>query len=394
MRRIGAKLLLASDGNFLRDSYVEVQDDGTISAVVDTQGKLAEVSGLEFYSGILCPGFVNAHCHLELSAMAGAIEPGCGLPSFIGQVVAKRSADEDMKMSAMRIADRYMQRSGIVAVGDISNGADSFAIKQHSHIQYHTFLEVFGTGSRAEENFRRAEQLYEQYSAQLKMSIAPHAAYSVHPQLWQLIAEHSSREGNILSVHNQETPSENEMFQHRDGLLFRGLSANGFDYSWLDGGQRSSFQHTARYLPKGNNVLFVHNTFAGAEDLPLAVELFGAEKCFFVLCPLSNKYIEQSLPNLPMFADYGANVCIGTDSLASNTKLSILEELKCLQASFPQAHLGEMLQWATINGARALGLGESIGSLECGKRPGVLLLENVDLAGRKLRPDSTVRVMA
>lgn len=393
MRRIGAKLLLAADGAFLRDSYVELKDDGTISAVVNTQGNLSEVAGLEFYSGILCPGFVNAHCHLELSAMAGVIEPGCGLPSFIGQIIAKRSAPDDIKMSAMRIADRYMQRSGIVAVGDIANGADSYAIKEHSPILYHTFIEVFGTGSRAEDAFRRALQLHEQYSAHLKMSIVPHAAYSVHPQLWKLIAAHAIQSGNILSIHNQETPSEDEMFRIKDGDLYRSLVANGFDYTWFEANGKSSLHHIAQYLPQGNSVLFVHNTFSKAEDLQHAVDLIGADKCFFVLCPLSNKFIEQSLPDLSLFIHHSSNICIGTDSLASNTKLSVLEELKCLQAAFPETDLSEMLQWATINGARALGLGTDIGSFECGKRPGVLLLENVDLIHKKLRADSTVKVL-
>lgn len=394
MRRIGAKLVFAADGSFLRDSYIEVQPDGTISAIVETHGRLAEVAGLEFYSGILCPGFVNAHCHLELSAMAGEIEPGCGLPSFIGQVVAKRSASVDEKMSAMRIADRYMLRSGIVAVGDISNTDDSFAIKQHSSIRYHTFIEVFGTGNQAEANFRNAEQLYCKYSVQMRMSIVPHAAYSVRPLLWELLSAHAQRFESIVSVHNQETPSENEMFQLCEGDLFRGLSANGFDYSWLQSGKRSSFQHLASYLPQGNTVLFVHNTFAGADDLQHAIEQYGADKCFFVLCPLSNMYIENALPRLNLFQPYSDAICIGTDSLASNTKLSVLEELKCLQSAFPDADLGEMLRWATINGARALGLDTAIGTFEMGKSPGVLLLENVDLANKKLTPLSTVKVLA
>ncbi len=393
MRRIGANLILASDGTFLRDSYIELLENGEISAIIDTGGKLSEIAGLEFYNGILCPGFVNAHCHIELSHLSGSIPPHCGLPKFISEVVHSRAASEDEKRRAMQTADLYMQKSGIVAVGDISNTADSFAIKQKSPIHYHSFIEVFGTSVRARDNFEKAQLIYDQYTEHLALSIVPHAPYSVHPQLFALIAEHAFRNGTIQSIHNQETPSENQMFLDRSGELFESLSQTGFDYTWLEGGFQSSLTYLLPKLLQGNNTLFIHNSFSSVSDLNDALQTFGQDKCYFVLCPLSNLYIEDTLPQVRQFLPYSNNICIGTDSLASNTKLSIIEELKCLQNSFPEIPLTELLQWATINGARALEMQKKIGSFEVGKTPGIILLENIDLKNKKLLDKTSVKVL-
>lgn len=393
MRRIGANLLLTPDGSFLKNSYLEVQNDGMIVNVVDTKGCLQERAGIEFYNGILCPGFVNAHCHLELSHLLHRIEPHCGLHRFVGQVVKNRGASESDKYSAMRTADTYMQKSGIVAVGDISNGTDSFAVKKQSNIYYHSFVEVFGTGSSADSVFQVAQLLFDTHAHTHAMSIVPHSAYSVHPRLFELIAEHARANGGIQSVHSQETSSENDMFISKTGSFFEGLSSSGFDYTWLMAGHRSSLAYMLPKISDSQNVLFIHNTFADEEDLRDAVKAIGADRCYFVLCPLSNLHIENALPALDIFRPYSSRICIGTDSLASNSKLSVLEEIKCLQASFPHVSLSELLLWATVNGARALGIDSRIGSFEVGKKPGVLLLENVDLATKNLLPQSSVKVL-
>jgi len=112
---------------------------------------------------------------------------------------------------------------------------------------------------------------------------------------------------------------------------------------------------------------------------------------FWCLCPNSNLYIEKKIPPLNLLLEEECEIVIGTDSLASNSNLSILEEIKTLQHNFPEIHLGELVKWATINGAKALGEESSFGKIEIGKKPGLLLLEDVDLQNMKLLPGSQVR---
>jgi cytosine/adenosine deaminase-related metal-dependent hydrolase len=138
--------------------------------------------------------------------------------------------------------------------------------------------------------------------------------------------------------------------------------------------------------PSGNLIL-VHNTFAGKETVS---RLRERKNLFYCLCPNSNLYIENKLPPVNLLIDEGCEIVIGTDSLASNNTLSILEELKTLQFNFPGVKLEELITWATINGARALDSDDVFGSIEPGKKPGLLVLENVDLVNMKLLPESTV----
>ena len=111
---------------------------------------------------------------------------------------------------------------------------------------------------------------------------------------------------------------------------------------------------------------------------------------FWCLCPNSNVYIEKTIPPLNMLIEEGCDIVIGTDSLASNTELSILVELKTLQFNFPDLTIMDLVRWATLNGARSLGEEDQFGAIETGKNPGLLLLQNVDLQNMKLLPDSFV----
>jgi cytosine/adenosine deaminase-related metal-dependent hydrolase len=108
------------------------------------------------------------------------------------------------------------------------------------------------------------------------------------------------------------------------------------------------------------------------------------------MCPNSNLYIENKIPQINMFVEEGCEIVIGTDSLASNTNLSILQELKTIQLNYPEISVTDLVKWATINGAKALGEQRNFGSIEPGKKPGLLILENVDLQDMKLLPDSVV----
>jgi cytosine/adenosine deaminase-related metal-dependent hydrolase len=138
--------------------------------------------------------------------------------------------------------------------------------------------------------------------------------------------------------------------------------------------------------PSGNLIL-VHNTFT---DEITIEKVKNRGKLFWCLCPNSNMYIEQALPPVRMLMEKDCNIVIGTDSLASNTRISILEELKTLQLNFPEIPLQTLVEWSSLNGAKALCQDKEYGSIEPGKKPGLILIENADLHNLRLTAESSV----
>jgi cytosine/adenosine deaminase-related metal-dependent hydrolase len=111
-------------------------------------------------------------------------------------------------------------------------------------------------------------------------------------------------------------------------------------------------------------------------------------KVYWCLCVNANLYIENSVPDIQLLRNQKSNIVVGTDSLSSNHSLSILDELKTIHKRFPDIPLAETLQWATLNGARALQLNHQFGSLEIAKKPGIIVLENV---GEVINENTTVK---
>ncbi|MCI0522590.1 MAG: cytosine deaminase, partial [Bacteroidales bacterium] len=144
MRKISAQYLFTSCGKPLKRGIVTVADDNTIISIEDTGGDFSEKANTEFYNGIIIPGLVNCHTHLELSHMAGVLPAGNGLAAFITSVREQREALMEEISAAVRKADAELFDEGIVACGDISNNSSSFSIKKESPVDYLTFIEVFG----------------------------------------------------------------------------------------------------------------------------------------------------------------------------------------------------------------------------------------------------------
>ena len=133
----------------------------------------------------------------------------------------------------------------------------------------------------------------------------------------------------------------------------------------------------------------MHNTVSKPEDIAFAMNKFS--KLWWCLCPNSNLYISGNMPDVQALRSAEANITLGTDSLASNHRLSILEEMKTLSGKFPNVGLEELICWGTFNGAQALGLANKLGSLEVGKCPGLVLIEQTVDKNVVLAMDSKVR---
>lgn len=344
------------------------------------------------FNGVLSPGFINCHCHLELSHMKGLVPEHSGLVDFVLKVVSQRHFPDAEISDAIARAEDEMIAGGVVAVGDICNNISTLARKQRSQLAYHNFIEVSGWNPAiAATRLERSLEYHHAFAAHFPghTSLSPHAPYSVSPALWKLLRPYFSRQ--VVTIHNQEARAENELFSNGSGDFLRLYAQMGIVSDGFEPPGKTSLSSYFGQLENCGKVILVHNSFTTAEDLAHTKVLSEqwAQPVFFCLCPNANLYIEQALPPVDLLLAHKADIVVGTDSLASNHQLSIMEELKTLHRAFPQVPITGLLQWATFNGAKALGMEKEYGSFEKGKRPGVILLEGVsdriDAAGTVCR---------
>ncbi|MDO3626830.1 amidohydrolase family protein [Mucilaginibacter sp. BT774] len=371
----------------IKNGVVTLDDHGRIISVSDIPPPNLKLSEIEHLKGVLCPGFINTHCHLELSHLKDKLSPGKGLINFIKEIQSVRQADTATVLKAAEKADKEMYENGIVAVGDISNSNISVAIKAKSDIYYHTFVEAFSfMPDKAQETFDKAISLLGEFKNQ-SCSITPHAPYSVSKELFRLIKKYSDTHTNLISVHNQETEEENKFYRYRLGGFLDLYDYFGMDISYFKSQARNSLQSILPLLTNKQDILFVHNTYTNLKDIYF-IKRFD-RKVHFCFCPGANLYIESRLPKIDLFVDQGFNLTLGTDSLASNNKLCILNEMRLIQEKFPAINLAKLIQWGTLNGARYLGIEDDKGTLEIGKTPGLNLITGLD--GLKITAESKVQ---
>ncbi len=366
------------DGTELRDrnAVLIAGSEGEIIDIVDLENA---GDGIQSFKGILSPGFVNAHCHLELSHLKNAIPEKTGLVEFVYKVVTERGYGEEIITDAMRQAEQEMRQSGILAVGDICNNMLSAHLKSLSSLAYYNFIEVSGWHPLvAEARLERSKTLHDDFiKTNLKASIVPHAPYSVSTELWGKIFPFFSH--SVVSIHNQETKDEDAFFENGKGHLSDMYIRLGIDNSFYKAPGRRSVATYFEYFKNASSVILVHNTFTLQQDIDYINDKKSSQQLVsFCFCPNANLYIENALPNVSLFQRNNCNVVVGTDSLASNHQLSILEELKTLSKNFPEIPTESLLQWATLNGAKALQMDNTLGSFEKGKKPGIILIKNAD----------------
>ena len=379
-RKIQADRLFDGEKIWESPAVLICSDTGIIEAILSEEDA---GEGIERHEGLLCPGFVNTHCHLELSHMAGVIPPHSGMIDFLLQVMGMRGeggvADPN---SAARAADQQMQAGGIVAVGDISNNISSLPVKAGSSLYYHNFIEVSGFNpDRAEDRLQQARQVYNGMSRVFGedcVSLVPHAPYSVSKPLFEAL--NTAGQHKCLSIHNQESEAENQFYQSKEGDFLRLYATLGLNLDFFSPYRASSLGTYIPWLSLPGSILLVHNMATSRADIALAQAQAAAlrQEHFWCLCPRANLYIQQSLPPVSLLREAGCTITLGTDSLASNESLSILAEMKTIGDHFPEIPLSELLQWATANGSKALHIADRFGKFDPGKQPGILLIRRLD----------------
>lgn len=384
MKRIAAEYLYTLDSyEPLVNGFVEYDDDGTIVSV----GECEDVGKEEtFYKGALVPGFVNTHCHIELSHLQGKFAKKTGMAGFIDQINALRDISD--RTSRMECIRKWMDRlwsQGVSAMGDISNGDESFPAKAASPMYTRTFLEVFGSEpedcAKVMESVGQLQEKVVGYG--LDAAPTPHSCYTMSPELLTA-ASRAALDSGYLSYHSQESLQEEQMLVSGSGALYENRKRLGMSTPPVTG-RPSLFYFLDRIgkihpAPFEEHILLVHEVCLTEEAADAVNDKL--KNAFVALCPMSNIFIHDTLPPVALMRRKGMKITVGTDSLSSNDTLDIVGEMHCLQKAFPYISLGEILTWACRNGALFLGKEKGLGTIAPGKRPGIVLIEGLDADGR------------
>jgi cytosine/adenosine deaminase-related metal-dependent hydrolase len=378
-RKFSASLIF--DGfRFVRDDRVLIaRESGEIIGIVPIHEAGDDIETVE---GIVCPGFVNCHAHLELSHMKGMIPEKGGLVDFVVNVVEQRHLPEEQILSAITRAEDEMLQNGIVACGDICNNLLSLPQKTRGRVRYHNFIEASGYHPAiAQARFERSMGFHREYLRTGPATIVPHAPYSVSGDLWEMITHFPGND--LLTIHNQETEAENEWSAEKTGAfeaLYQRLKVDTDFY--IPSGKSSLQSYLDKFLP-GQQVILVHNVHTTHEDIAFSQKL-DDNRFFWCICAAANQYISGTMPDITMFLEENCEIVLGTDSLASNTALDLMHEISIIRRHFPSLDEETLLRWATSNGARALMMEDQLGSFEPGKIPGILHVDPELTSARRL----------
>lgn len=364
--KINAGYVIADSGNIYENASIIINQGGYIAAVGPAE-RLAKMRVSRTYNmpnHAICPGFVNAHCHLELSFLKGKLAPGEPFTHWIKSLVKKRMRTSPRTVVAgIKRGIHRLIETGTTCVGDIS--ATGLVTRRliESGLRAIVFHETIGyqpevAGKKLKELVDRVEGA--QRSSLVTHGVSPHAVYTVSPELMKKVAAYARGEGRRLAIHLCETPEESRFARRGDGVFREFL--NNFGVSTADYPATSPVNAVMR-TGALEGALAIHMNCATPRDIAALKRAHGKA----VICPNSNRWFGRKTqhPLLKMM-DIDIPCGIGTDSLASNDDLCMAEEIATLAETFPELPSTRLFQLATEGGAKALGFPEGYGTL----RPG------------------------
>ncbi|MCL6584647.1 MAG: amidohydrolase family protein [bacterium] len=335
--------------------------------------------------GVIMPSLVNAHTHLELSCLAGKIRPAAfGFVDWIRQLVRARAECTASEVAeGIRSAIGELWQRGVGLVGDISNTGASIDELRKSSLSARIFLEAIGFRPQRELENQAAIQaalaLGPHSAAGVHLSLAAHAPYSVSARYLQLLRQSELWSDRPFSIHVAESCHELLFLASGEGELKSFLIERGvWDESWSP--PRTT---PVRYL-SGQGILrprtiCVHANWVSDED----IELLAKTATWVCLCPRSNYNLGTGLSPVLKFLERGVPLCLGTDSLASNSSLCLWQEMAFLKAALPNLSSRKILRMATLSGALALGE-KGLGKIEAGQEASLIFLPITARSGSEL----------
>jgi cytosine/adenosine deaminase-related metal-dependent hydrolase len=380
MRAVHADAVVTGDAEVLRDAAAIVDDGGEVVDVGPAAEVLPRHAGavVERVRGVVMPGLVNAHTHLELSALRGHVPGGRGFVPWVEQMIGVRAElrpEEDVEAVARAVDE--LDAACTVAVGEVTNTLAAVRTLARRGFVGCVFHEVFGVEREPLEARVAAlprmveEQVGDWPSADLVYAPAPHTLYTTHAHVVRRLVREARDRGVRVSLHVAEHAPERRFLEHGDGPVAEWYASRlRLRRDLLEWPSKSPVAFADELGALAPHVLAVHLTDARPEEL----ELVARRGAPVVACPRSNLHIETRLPPLLAMRTAGLHPALGTDSLASNASLDVLAEARALADRFPAVPAAELLRMATWEGARALGRSD-VGRVARGARPGLFAID-------------------
>ncbi|MGH7293549.1 MAG: amidohydrolase family protein [Polyangiaceae bacterium] len=380
MRAVHADAIVTGDAEVLRDAAVVLDPAGAVIDVGPAPEVLPRHAGapVERVRGVLLPGLVNAHTHLELSALRGQVPGGAGFVPWVEQLIGTRvEARPEEDLDAVARAVTELDEAGTIAVGEVTNSLVAVRSLARRGMVGSVFHEVFGVEKEA--LVRRVEALPRVVeeavgpwpSPDLAYVPTPHTVYTTHRDVVRRLVRDARERGQRASVHLSEHAAERRFLEHGDGPVADWYATRlRLRRDLLEWPGQSPVAFADELGVLGPHVIAVHLTDAR----PAELELVARRSSPVVLCPRSNLFIDTRLPPLLAILAAGIAPALGTDSLASNASLDVLAEAKALADRFPSVSPASLLRMATWNGAMALGRPD-LGRIARGARPGLVAVD-------------------
>ena len=371
MIRYRARFILPITAPPIVDGVVAV-DDGRI-AYVGPQNSGPSGEEIDLGEALLMPGLVNTHCHLELTAMRGFLEDLDFRSWILRLTSAKRAVlSRDMLLDAARYGITDGLRHGITSYGDTCDSGVAFDAMREGGVRGVMYQEVFGPDPEQcdcalAELREKIDRMRPLETTLVRVGVSPHAPYTVSDALFAAVAGYARRESLPVAVHIAESQLEHDLVVGGRGAFADGLRARGIDVAPRS---RSSIGLLASLGVLAARPLLIHCIRIDDVD----VELIAGSQSAVAHCPASNAKLGHGIAPLTTLLSARVTVGLGSDSVASNNRMDLLEEARLTtllqraqRATFGELSAAAVLSLATLGGARALGLDREVGSLEAGK---------------------------
>lgn len=345
-------------------------DKGCIVSVgrtVDLRREISSDTSVEDLGDVaLLPGFINPHTHLELTCYKDAL-PRAPLWEWFNSLLPRRvePGAGDREFEGVQEGARQSIDAGVTLVGDISRTGITARALAGSPIRRISFIELISgaklppsTGPALESAVNVAERDFG--NDRTIIGVSPHAPYTVTPEDLRTTIALAKRDRRILTMHVLETPEEFDWLEGKSGFLadfLRDRSLACMDHQPTNPVEYLSTPGLLDVAP-----LLAHVNYVNDE----IVEHLAKSPSSVVYCPRAHDYYGHNAHPWRRLVEAGVNVCIGTDSLASNASLSILDELRYLAVQHPNLAAQHLLELGTIRSARALRLERATGCIRVG----------------------------
>jgi len=372
-----AKYALVDPYVLLPNTAVEIVENGTLANVTPWRDSLRDSENIvvDWGSAVIMPGLINAHAHLELTSLCNRLTRYDSFTDWLSQLIAKRlSWSQDEFQDSIREGIDLSLASGTTTVGDIATSGMTRSITRGNSLRQVIFEEsiAFSPG-QADQTIADLNRILDtsKPGELIRQGVSPHSPYSVSGELYRGLAALAHHRKMPLTTHVAETESEIQFLETGTGEIRDFLQAlNVFPTGWNPPGLHPiPYLHSLGVL--GPNCLLIHCNYMDRES----IDLVSGSGSSIVYCPRSHAFFGHPQHPVREMLDAGINIALGTDSLASNTTVSMLDEMRFLYKERKDLKSEEILKAATINGAKALKYGNSVGLLKSGCRADMTVLE-------------------